>query len=106
MIDIGDLFTMYYVASGLVAVLAILWIVLEATERRPSLPKKSSRIFACGMEVSPGELNVPSGSYYDYLKRFLFAEKLAEAHSGDLSVYVGWILVGIAVIISTLMILW
>ena len=106
MIELSDLFSVYYLALALTGVLALLWIILEASEKKPSRPQFSSRIFACGMKASPNELNIHSMNYYDYMKRFFRTELLARAHSGNLSHYITWILVGMAFIMAVLLILW
>ncbi len=106
MMGVGDLFSIYYIALAFAGVLAILWVVFEFSEKKPEKPGEKSAIFACGMKASPEELNVPPWNYYEYLKRFFRAERLSEMHSGELSHYIAWILMGIALILSVMLILW
>jgi hypothetical protein len=103
---IEDLLAMQYLALAFAAVLALLWIIFESSRRRPEKPQEKSRIFACGTEATPGELNVPSEGYFDYMKKLFVTEPLARAHSGRLSTYVIWILTGLAVIMAVMVMLW
>ena len=103
---IEGLLTIHYLALALAGTMALLWILLEATEKKPSRPRERARIFACGMDDVPQQLNVPEHSYYNYLLRLLRTETLANLHSGKLSSYVIWILMGMALILSVMLILW
>ncbi len=58
------------------------------------------------MEISARELNVPPDSYYEYMKRFFRTGLLARLHSGRLSEYVIWIIIGTALIMAMMLILW
>ncbi len=103
---IEDLLTIQYLALVFAAILALLWIVFETSRRTPEKPREKARIFACGMEAAPEELNVPSESYFDYMKKIFRTDLLARAHSGRLSTYVVWILIGLAVIMAVMVMLW
>ena len=103
---IGDIFSVWLLAFAFLGVVAILWIIFEASESKPSKPKESSVAYACGTSPSPDELNVPSWSYYEYMKHFLRAEYLSRLHSGDLSTYMAWILIGMVLIFSVMVIMW
>ncbi len=101
-----ELMAMQYLALALAAVIALLWIIFEASRREPKKPREKARIFACGTEATPGELNVPQGSYYQYMKRFFVTGPLARVHSGRLSTYIAWILAGLAVIMTAMVMMW
>ena len=103
---IEDLFGIHYIALAFLGMLILLWIVLELSGNRPRRERKEkSRIFACGMEASPGQLNVSQESYYEYMKRFLGSEPLARLHSGRLSDYVTWIIFGTVLIMAMMLML-
>lgn len=102
----AELLTLQYLALAFAVVLALLWVIFEASRRSPDKPKRKSRIFACGMEASPSQLNVPSGNFYEYIKRFLRSERLSELHSGKLSHYIVWILIGMALVMVFVVGLW
>ena len=87
------------------AVLALLWIIHELSRKPPRKPREKSRMFACGMEVPPKDAGLPSDSYYSYLKHVLGTGHLARLHSGRLSDYIIWIIVGTALIMGTMLIL-
>jgi hypothetical protein len=101
---IEDLIIIQYLALIFVAVLILLWIFFEPSARSPKRDKK--RIFACGMDIPPEKLNIPSDSYYEYMKRFLRTGYLARLHSGKLSNYISWIIIGAALIMAAMLILW
>ncbi len=101
----GDLLMIQYLAAVFVAVLALLWVVLESS-RKPPKRREKSRIFACGMDAVPQELNVPQDSYYNYMLRFLRTGALARAHSGKLSDYIAWIIIGTAIMAVFMVMLW
>lgn len=101
-----DLMAMQYLALAFAAMIALLWIIFEASRRRPEKPREKARIFACGVEATPGELNVPQRSYYQYMKRFFVTGLLARAHSGRLSTYIAWILAGLVVIMAAMVMMW
>jgi hypothetical protein len=103
---IEGLLTIHYLALALAGTMGLLWILLEATEKKPLRPMEKARIFACGIKESPEMLNVPEHSYYNYLLMLLRTEALANLHSGKLSSYVTWILMGMALILSVMLILW
>ena len=101
-----DLVAIQYIALAFAGVAALLWVVLEASRRPPSRAREKVRIFACGTEAVPEEMNVPPGSYFDYMRRFLRAGSLGRAHSGRLSDYVAWIIIGLAAIMAVMVMLW
>ena len=103
---IEDLLTIQYLALVFAAVLALLWIVFEVSRKPPSKAREKRRIFACGMDVAPEELNVPQESYYQYMKMFFRTGLLSKAHSGKLSTYIAWILIGLAVIMAVMVMMW
>ena len=106
MSGVEDIFSVYYIALSFAGILALLWVVFEFSEKKPSRERKKLQIFSCGMGESPKQMNVPSMNYYEYMKRFFRTDYLASIHSGKLSRYVAWIYVGMALILSVLLILW
>lgn len=103
---IEDIFSLYYLALALAGVVAILWIIFEASEKKPAGRKEKTRMYTSGTGISPQDLNIQEPNYYEYMKRFLRAESLARLHSGDLSTYMAWILIGMALIFSVMLIAW
>lgn len=96
----------YQITIAFAVILALSWVVYEITERKPSKKSRKSRIFACGMDQGPSELNVPSTNYYEQLNNFLQTERLSRLHSGRLSDYISWILIGMVFVITMLVVLW
>ncbi|MCK4714024.1 MAG: hypothetical protein KAT35_00490 [Candidatus Aenigmarchaeota archaeon] len=103
---IQDLVLIQYLALVMGATLALLWIVHEFSRNPPRKSQEKSRMFACGMDVSPEDAALPSDSYYSYLKRLLGTRHLARLHSGKLSDYNIWIIIGTALIMAVMLILW
>jgi hypothetical protein len=103
---IEDLIAIQYIALAFGGAVALLWIVLESSRKPPARARKKARIFACGTEAAPEELNVPPGGYLDYMKGFFRTGFLARMHSGRLSDYVAWIIIGLALIIAVMVMLW
>lgn len=101
-----DLVAIQYIALAFGGVAALLWVILESSRKPPARAREKSRIFACGIEASPGEMSVPQENYLDYMKRFFRTDFLAKAHSGRLSDYVAWIIIGLAVIMALMVMLW
>ena len=101
-----ELLYMQYIALAFLAVLALLWIVFEASRKQPGKAREKARIFACGMDASPDSLNVPQQGYFGYMKRFFRTDRLSDAHSGRLSSYLAWIIAGLAVILAAMVIMW
>lgn len=103
---IEDLLSIQYIALAFAGIIALLWIVLELSRKPPIKPKEKMKIFACGIEATPDKLNVPSEGYFEYMRRFFRTRYLSSAHSGKLSQYIAWIIIGLAVIMAILVMLW
>lgn len=73
-------------------------------KRRPSNAKK--KIYACGEDMSPIQMDVPQGSFYRVFIRYMRLEKLSEWHSGDLSRYLTWVFAGMVVLMLYLLVFW
>ena len=72
-----------YISLVFLCLAVLSWLILKLTDSKPR-DKESRKIFAGGMEIAPGKLNIPETSYYEYLKKFLRADALGELHSGKL----------------------
>jgi hypothetical protein len=103
---IQDIVFIQYLALVFGAALALLWIVHELSRNPPRKSREKSRMFACGMDMPPRDAAMPSDSYYGYLKRLLGTGYLARLHSGKLSDYNIWIIIGTALIMAVMLILW
>jgi hypothetical protein len=103
---IQDLLNMQYIALAFVAVMALLWIILESSRKPPSGRQAKQKPFACGMNVPANQLNVNSGSYYQFMKKLFLTGRLADIHSGKLSNYLAWIVIGLAIIMLLVVMFW
>jgi hypothetical protein len=84
-------------------------IILQMVSRKMQIritPKERRQIYACGEDLDPEYLNIPHGSFYKTIIRMLGFVRMTRSHTGDLSTYLAWILIGVVAIIGVLMILW
>jgi hypothetical protein len=68
--------------------------------------KAKRRIFACGEERKPEEMNVPHESFYKVLVKSFGLENVSRWHSGDLTRYLIWIFSGTVILITILMLVY
>ncbi len=68
--------------------------------------KKEQKIFACGEDIPPERLNIPQDSFYNVFSKSLGIRWLKRMHTGNLSDYLLWIVVGLIFIITVLSVLW
>ncbi len=96
-----------YLALAMLGLLALLWLLFEASSSPPSRKhlKEKERMFACGMEMEPEDMNVPQESYFASANRFLRTDLVGRLHTGRLSDYTILIIIGTAIIMAALMIL-
>lgn len=66
--------------------------------------ENETEMYLCGEEYS-GEYKV-SGDYFSSIARFVGAERLRRAHSGDLSQYLYWLVLGTVFITVALVVMW
>ena len=102
-----DIISIQYIALSMLGLLGALWILFTLSSHTPVRDRKEkSRMYASGMDMSPSQAGMPSSSYYSYMKRFLGTDYLAKLHSGKLSTYNAWIIIGTAIIMAAMLILW
>ncbi len=68
--------------------------------------KKDQKIFACGEDIPPEHLNIPHESFYRIFMKSTRVEWLRRMHSGNLSDYLLWILIGLIFMVMMISILW
>ncbi len=86
------------------AVFGIIYIMSRGT--KGSKEKSKSKIYACGENIRPENMNVPQESFYNTLIKALRLKKLSYMHSGSLTDYMFWIITGMVVLIILLVALW
>jgi len=64
------------------------------------------KIFACGEDKKPEEMDVPYESFYRVLVSAFGLEGIKKWHSGDLSRYLIWIFSGAMILITVLLMVW
>ena len=68
--------------------------------------KEKRKIYACGEDEAPENLNVNIAGFFNNLGSILGVNKLREAHSGDLSRYLTWIFIGMLLLIIVMVLQW
>lgn len=93
------------VVGSFIVVFLLISIVFRWFVRRSgsSVNPASSKIFACGEDYKPAELDNPASSYFSSLIKVFGLNKLNEIHNGDLSRYLTWVLSGMVVIMIYLL---
>jgi hypothetical protein len=91
-----------------VAVLALVGAVYYVSRRAGpvKIGKEKERIFACGEDETPENLNVLESGFFTSLGKTLGISRLRSAHDGDLSNYITWIFIGMLVLIMVLVMAW
>ena len=89
--------------STIVLGIAIAWLLLKVghkiTAHKPSADKLKT--YACGEEAKPEESHIDSEQFFSPIRRVFrpFYRFVRPAHSGILSTYLFWVMVGLIVIL-------
>ena len=104
MIGIYDIQTIALVFLG---VLALVSLVYHLSRRAGPVKagREKNRMYIGGEDEEPEDVNVTGGVFRTFGK-ILGIYKLREAHSGDLSRYLTWILIGMLLIILIMVMMW
>lgn len=86
-------------------VLLVVFLVIYVMGKKPT-KRKEQKIYACGEDIPPEHLNVPQDSFYKVFVRSLRIGWLKRMHTGSLSDYLVWIMLGLVFIVIALSILW
>jgi len=81
------------------------FLVIYAMGKKP-VKRREQKIYACGEDIPPEHLNVPQDSFYRVFVRTLRIGWLKRMHTGNLSDYLAWIVLGLVFLIIILSILW
>ena len=84
---------------GVVIAYALLWGGRRIVGPKPSVEKVKT--YACGEEAKPEEVHVDSEQFYSPVRRVLrpFYRYIRPAHTGVLSSYLLWVVLGFIVIL-------
>ena len=100
-----ELIAIQYLGLAFAGIVFVLFIVSKMFSNKNE-KKQAKRMYSCGMGLLPHEFRLPQESFYNYLKKITGAEKISALHSGKLTTYMIWIVVGAAIILSLAMVLW
>ncbi len=82
-----------------------IFLLIYMIGKRPG--KKSGRqIYACGEDISPEKMNIPHESFYKVFVKALKIDSLKKMHTGNLSDYMMWIVIGLLFIVVILSMVW
>lgn len=90
----------------LLLVLFLIFKLLEKNRMRVDGQPGGNRIYACGEDLRPEELNIPAESFYKVFISILGLGAVRKAHSGRLGDYLLWVAVGAVLLILYVMFLW
>jgi hypothetical protein len=82
-----------------------IFLAIYLISRRPG-KRKGREIYACGEDISPERLNVPQDSFFRVFTKALGIEWLRRMHTGNVSDYLIWIVLGLIFIILVLSTVW
>jgi hypothetical protein len=95
------------VFGTLLLVLFLIFKLLEKNRMRAAgHQKEGNRMYACGEDLKPEELNIPAESFYKVFIRILGLGAVRKAHSGRLGDYLLWVAVGAVLVIIYVMLVW
>lgn len=96
------------VATALMLLGAIIGYLLLIISRRYIMPKPSTeklKTYACGEELKPEEAHIDSEHFYSAVRRVFkpFYKYVQPKHSGVLSIYLLWVIVGFVIVLIAVM---
>jgi len=74
--------------------------------KKHSKKRRGQEIYACGEDIQPEHLNLPDESFYQVFIKKMRIEWLRRAHTGNISDYLAWMVLGLVFIIILLSVLW
>lgn len=95
--------------AAMLLVAGVVYLILVAARRiaapRPSAQKLAT--YACGEELKPAEMHMDSEQFFSPVRRVLkpFYRYVQQAHTGVLSTYLLWIIVGLVAIFIAIVVL-
>ena len=89
-------------------VLALVSLVYYLSRRSGPVKvgREKTRIYACGEDELPENMNVNEAGFFRLMGRILGFEKIKNIHSGDLSSYLTWIFIGMLILILVMVMMW
>ena len=82
------------------------FLVIYAIGKKPTRRRREQKIYACGEDIPPEHLNVPQDSFYRVFVRTLRIGWFRRMHTGNLSDYLVWIILGLVFLVIVISMLW
>jgi len=79
-------------------------MVIYGIVKRDVKGKKVSRIYVGGENMKPDDVNISPMDFYSSIEKTLRVKRIADLHNGDLSRYLIWMIIGMAVFM--IMLVW
>ena len=98
--------TLHMIAGAFLLVALLLWALLEITRRPPSKRKAKSSMYLGGLPPDSFDQELPQSGYYRQMMMFLRSGALSRLHTGKLSDYSVWVIIGTIVIMALALMLW
>jgi hypothetical protein len=83
-----------------------LMYLLSIRLRRVKKEVWKEKIYACGEDIRPEKLNVPSRSFYSVLLSTFRLNWFKKIHTGEMTTYLLWIFSGLVVLLIILLFFW
>jgi hypothetical protein len=94
------------IGMAFLAILGIVALVYYMSRRAGPTRTGKQKIYACGEDESPENMNVSLSGFFEQAGSVLGINHIRDAHNGDLSNYLGWILIGMLALILVMVIYW
>lgn len=94
-----------FVFLGIFFLVALVYFISRKTGPARA-GREKRRIYACGEDESPEDLNVVESGFFAAIGKVLGIQKLRNFHSGDLSSYLTWIFIGLMILIMIMVMMW
>lgn len=103
----NEIFVAWKVGLLFLLFMGVFFIIYQLSKRLgKKYPKKGEAIYACGEDIKPEQLNVPTASFYTVLIRAFGLKKIKKIHSGNMTTYLIWIFAGIIILLLVLLFGW
>jgi len=97
-----QLVTMVFLVLIAIIVVFYGWSISYSRGRKSNAKRK---IYACGEDIRPREINIPQASFYRVLIKSMKLNRLKEWHSGHLTRYLLWVFAGMVMLMMYLLLM-
>ena len=102
----NGLYMVQDIGAAFLMVLAMVALVYYLSRRAGPTKTGKQKMYACGEDEPPERVNVSLSGVFEQAGRVLGITQIRNAHNGDLSNYLAWILIGMLALIMVMVIYW